>query len=691
MSDTHRLPFEPNFPEGSNATALFLDFARELVGLPRHETDKEQSTIVEACRRRAIKGKNKCDDAGRQPLLAAMHVLTDLVKQGWSPAVTGESVELVREENGVETGDEARERIRGQLHAERDEQLRQPAAAAFVRAMEARQLFKGQFVSIFSLMRDGKDFAARLRKVAAAAEDKQAELAADAIRPYLQFIRGEDERCSHTGLRLIDVWRYFRHTWANPYKSVPGRSMMAFVRDEATPFHPVIGIAALSSAAVAVTARDEKIGWTAAAVIDEIRERPTARLAAWLQRTVDEAIDEIYKVDLLEDDILTTAALKRPSLDAIKALEQEGRQQRKEHHRFMESGEYKKSESAKGMSEEHWEAQARSPLFRSKRALELANLLSVRIILRRYFNATPDKNMLVQFVSDSEGRNAVAKIVRRAKADRVGTAIADLTVCGAIPPYNEILGGKLVAMLLVSPETVVEYRRRYCGTPSVIASSMAGQATSRAADLVFVGTTSLYGQRPSQYDRISIPADPEKANSGSAIRYEYLGKTRGIGTFQFSDQTVADLALLLAQSKRGQQVNSVFGEGVNPRLRKIRDGLDALGLPTDDLLNHGGPRLVYGVELAENVGPYLLGIDKRAKYILGQKNVRHLTQQIAGSWVKRWVLQRIAREEVLGRVAGHNFIHPIRHGARVELPRNEFDTVAPGGRCRDDLAGPGRL
>jgi hypothetical protein len=70
---------------------------------------------------------------------------------------------------------------------------------------------------------------------------------------------------------------------------------------------------------------------------------------------------------------------------------------------------------------------------------------------------------------------------------------------------------------------------------------------------------------------------------------------------------------MLAQSNRGQQVNSVFGEGVNPRLRKVRDGLDALGLPTDDLLHHGGPRLVYGVELVQNTRAYLLGRDKHPR------------------------------------------------------------------------------
>ena len=37
-----------------------------------------------------------------------------------------------------------------------------------------------------------------------------------------------------------------------------------------------------------------------------------------------------------------------------------------------------------------------------------------------------------------------------------------------------LMGGKLVAMLMMGPEVVAEYRRRYAGVPSAIASSMAG-------------------------------------------------------------------------------------------------------------------------------------------------------------------------------------------------------------------------
>ena len=652
MSEKLWSPFAPEFPEGCNGLSVLTDFANELASIQEVTRGRDRNTSIETCRRRALAAKGKCDTLGRQVYVAAIHVLADLVKQGWAVRLCGDQIEIARLENGSGDNDETRERIRGQLHAERDEQLRQPATRSFVRSMEARQLFGDQFVSIFSLMRDGRELEVKLRAIREApTEDEQLELASAAIKPYLQFIRGE-ERCTWTGYRLVDIWRYFRHTWSNPYKSVPGRSIMVLVRDAAAPCHPVIGIAALSSAAVAVTVRDEKIGWTAASVIEEIKENPTTRLARWLKGTVDTAIEEIYKVDFFEDETLSPREIKKPSAGTIKKLEEQGRQQRTEHHRFMESGAYKKTEPTPELSGEHWEAQARNPLFRSKRALELAQLLNVRIVLRRYFNDTPSKNALVQLVSDREGRDAVTKIVRRAKADRVGTAIADLTVCGALPPYNELLGGKLVAMLLVSPEMVQEYQRRYGGTSSIIASSMAGRPVSRAADLVFIGTTSLYGQRPSQYDRIRVPVDLE--SEGDGLRYEYLGRTRGIGTFQFGDQTVAEMARLLAQSKRGQQVNSVFGEGVNPRLRKIRDGLDALGLATDDLLNHGGPRLVYGVELARNVRGYLLGMDKSPKYILGLKSARQRTAMISEWWAKRrWFCCRESRRKGFSSESPH--------------------------------------
>src|SRR5262249_39656561 len=151
------------------------------------------------------------------------------------------------------------------------------------------------------------------------------QVAARVLQPYLQFV-DEETRCLHTGIRLIDIWRYFRHTWTTAYKSIPGRTLMVLVRDAAAPRHPVIGIAALSSAAVAITARDEWIGWNLGKFLAEVRKKPTIGMANWLRRIVDEAIDEIYKVDLFEGEI-RPQDIKRPDVDVIGKLVGEAKQQ----------------------------------------------------------------------------------------------------------------------------------------------------------------------------------------------------------------------------------------------------------------------------------------------------------------------------------------------------------------------------
>lgn len=51
---------------------------------------------------------------------------------------------------------------------------------------------------------------------------------------------------------------------------------------------------------------------------------------------------------------------------------------------------------------------------------------------------------------------------------------------------------------------------------------------------------------------------------------------------------------------------------------------------------------------------------------------RKTTEGIVRWWVERWLVKRVEREDALERVARHTLVHPIRHGARVELPPNDF-------------------
>ena len=95
-----------------------------------------------------------------------------------------------------------------------------------------------------------------------------------------------------------------------------------------------------------------------------------------------------------------------------------------------------------------------------------------------------------------------------------------------------------------------------------------------------------------------------------------LGRTAGYGSYHFSQNTMESLEPLLGQLQGGRRVNSIFGEGVNPKLRKVRGALDEVGLPSDALLQHGSPRLVYGIALARNFREILLGLERREQEVL---------------------------------------------------------------------------
>lgn len=656
----------PSFTGCAKATELFCAVAVSLQSAVESSADETPARIDRVVRSltRDIRGLAGPETTA---LNAASHLLADLVRQGWHVKSNCRAV-WIAPPAAIENDRAAeKERVRQQLQVDRLAQLAEPAVRTFVREMEAKRIHGERFVSIFSLMRDGRELADRIR----AARDSSQQLT-HVIAPYLQFI--EDEAvCEHTGLRLVDVWRYFRHTWTNAYKSTPGRTMLVLVRDAAAPMHPVMGIAALSSPAVQISVRDDWLGWSARVAIERMQKSPNIHYARWACCIVDQALAEIYAEDFLEDDLLTPAELRRPTDSTLARLRDEERGQREKHNRFMQSKEYKKGAAALDTIDAYWLEQARTPLFRSKRAGLLAEFLSVRAMLDRCMRGRPSKDALQRLLADRAGRQAMSRIIRKAKADRVGVAVSEISVCGAVQPYNAILGGKLVAMMLTSPEVIEAYRRRYRNACSVIASSIAGRRIVRPTELVLLGTTSLYAAGSSQYNRIRIPCGEVGGDSAETIAYHELGLTEGYGTFHIGRTTAAALTRLLEQMKDGRRVHNIFGEGVNPRLRHIRDGMAAIGFPSDLLLKHGSPRIVYSVPLARNFADYLLGLCKRPAYFLQQTDAVATSQRIAEWWTRRWLAPRVRDDRVLERVAEHTLVRPIHHGARVELPPDDPD------------------
>lgn len=166
---------------------------------------------------------------------AAYSVLADLINQGWEVSCEPTEV-LVRAPIVNGDPDAERERVRKQELLKRDEHLRRSSVRRFIERMEIRRRHGGQQVSIFSLMRDGHDLAASLREMNGR-ESEPVSALRSALDPYVQVV-ASGERCQYTGLRLTDIWRYFRLTWTNQYTSTPGRTLMILVRDRAAPCHP---------------------------------------------------------------------------------------------------------------------------------------------------------------------------------------------------------------------------------------------------------------------------------------------------------------------------------------------------------------------------------------------------------------------------------------------------------------------
>src|SRR5207253_1710086 len=120
-----------------------------------------------------------------------------------------------------------------------------------------------------------------------------------------------------------------------------------------------------------------------------------------------------------------------------------------------------------------------------------------------------------------------------------------------------------ICLLLCSPEVSRHYGKRYGDQPSLIASSTRGKAVTRQPDLVFLGTTSLYGTGSSQYNRIKVNAAKFGGDADDVLEFRELGYSEGFGSFHFSRETVEVMDVLLARAHEGRRVNSIFGEGVN--------------------------------------------------------------------------------------------------------------------------------
>lgn len=586
---------------------------------------------------------------------ASLSVLIDLSLQGWIFDVNNGKLTLKMENENVDD----KQKIRYRLSAERNAQFASVSVAAFIREMETDKEYKGEIISVRSLIGNKNDLITAIQNGRKICE------------PYVQLVTKDKDE--HTGYKLSDIWRYFRYTWSIPYKTMPGRNLYYLVRDQLQPHHPIIGIFALGNSVLNLTVRDDDIGWTVNAIKKnmsiltedaiceqiisgtdgktvktkiskpiETKEEYFVRSSEYadslyplLLKNIDDAISEIYLRDLGYHR--NTRCPTKEKIDQLSAMAAE----------YAE----KSINNKNNEKSPKWEEEAQSNLFKRKRAAELAKLLNAK---RIFYMAQGDTyyERLRQLLATEIGRKAIHTALIANRKRKIGSNMMDIIVCGSIPPYNELLGGKLVSLLACSPKVVRDYTDRYRKQISEIASRMKGRRVIRDSRLVYLGTTSLYAVGSSQYNRIKAPVF-----DNAYLEFRKMGVTEGYGTVFFSKDTTAIFSKLLEQQDGGKKINHVFGEGTSPRFRMISRGLSSIGIRADAFLKHYSPRIVYSINLAKNTNEFLLGMDSDVDYgynLDNQTDVEQKTQELIDFWYNRWLLKRLTTVPIEQRLAAFN-------------------------------------
>jgi hypothetical protein len=202
----------------------------------------------------------------------------------------------------------------------------------------------------------------------------------------------------------------------------------------------------------------------------------------------------------------------------------------------------------------------------------------------------------------------------------------DLYVAVSIPPYNDLLGGKLICYAMASNEVRKAFDRKYKDKPTFSRKRI-------VKDLVMIVTTSVYGQHSSQYNRIRYEGN---------LLYIPVGETAGFGTLHIGEETFSAFRDML--SAEDADLSHKFGDGANWRLRVVREGMHRLGFDSDQCLQHGHSRGVYIVPLARSAREFLRGETDTIEYF------DYPLEDLISYWRKRWLEMRTRNSEILERV-----------------------------------------
>lgn len=210
---------------------------------------------------------------------------------------------------------------------------------------------------------------------------------------------------------------------------------------------------------------------------------------------------------------------------------------------------------------------------------------------------------------------------------------------GALPPYNEILGGKLVALSLTCNEIRDAYRRKYSKAVSLI------KGRRLSPEILFITTTSAFG-RSSLYNRLKYKDEPVALS---------LGYTQGSGSFHVPEYLYLELVKLL--EKAGNPMARSFGNGSSRKLKIISQGLKLLNLPSYEF--HGLRRQFF-------LFPFVRNLQEVIQENLSPEWIDRPFPSVQDFWKERWALKRADSDPSWKKFSKNRFltrhVNPLLEG-----------------------------
>lgn len=188
-------------------------------------------------------------------------------------------------------------------------------------------------------------------------------------------------------------------------------------------------------------------------------------------------------------------------------------------------------------------------------------------------------------------------------------------ILGAVPPYNKILGSKLVALTSMFPLVREIFREKYNKNKTVIAGK------SKLPELAFIDTYGAF-QKSAIYTRL--------------LNWKFVDYTKGTSHIHLTANGSWEIVKKFISEERFNTYK--YGQGSNWKLRTLRVGLENLGF-NEDIMSIGWKRAYYICPLAKNWKEFLTLQDSTPNFL------DYSEQDLVNHWKDRWVLPRLEKLE----------------------------------------------